>query len=360
MAMTIETIRHRVGAARPVAITIVAIGVGFALIFAWRLMRQPAVSTGASAPISAPLMTVSTENVPQSLEAVGTLEAVRQVTLAAEVPGRVVALSFDAGETVAAGRTLIQLYDAPERADLSAAQARVDFAKHEFDRSQALAPSGSEPVRIYQQRRAELAQARAATEQIEARIAQKAVRAPFAGVIGLRKVNLGQYVNAGDRLATITDLDLLYVNFTVPQQRLGELAVGARVTLVSDAVPGREFIARINAIEPQVGVDTRNVQAQAILDNRDHVLRPGLYGTVRLTLPALSNAITVPTTAIITSPSGDTVLVVRDDVAYSVSVITGARIGDRVVVARGLVAGDRVITAGQLRVQPGVRVAAAR
>lgn len=359
MAITFEGVRRKVSAGGPLAITALAIILGFGIVLGWRMARQPSASSAATPPVPATLITVRAVSVPQSIEAVGTLEAVRQVTLAPEVAGRVIALGFEAGETVRAGQPIVRLYDAPERADLAAAAARVGLAKAQYQRSLALAPSGAEPVQTLQQRKAELAQAEAAQQQIEARIAQKAVRAPFAGVVGLRKVNLGQYVNAGDPLATITDLDRLYVNFTVPQQRLAQVAPGASITLISDALPGLSFAGRINAVEPQVGADTRNIQAQGILDNRQHVLRPGLYGTVRLELAPLPDAITVPTTAIVTSPSGDTVLVVRNGVATSVPVTTGAHIGDSVVVERGLAAGDVVVTAGQLRIQPGARVVAA-
>lgn len=360
MAITFQGLRQKVSAGGPLAITALAIILGFVVILGWRMARQPAAPSDTTPPVPASLTTVRAGTVPQSIEAVGTLEAVRQVTLAPEVAGRVIALGFQAGETARAGQPIVRLYDAPERADLAAAVARVGLAKSQYQRSLALAPSGAEPVQTLQQRKAELAQAEAARQQIEARIAQKTVRAPFAGVIGLRKVNLGQYVNAGDALATITDLDRLYVNFTVPQQRLAQTVPGASITLVSDALPGRSFSGRINAVEPQVGAETRNIQVQAVLDNRQHALRPGLYGTVRLALAPLASAVTVPVTAIVTSPSGDSVLVVRKGVAASVPVTTGAHVGDTIVVTRGLAAGDVVVTAGQLRIQPGARVVAAR
>lgn len=360
MKHVIDNIRRTTAARRPLAVTIVALLVGFAIIFAWRSWRQPDAEAATPPPTAAPMILVRTQTVPQSFEAVGTLEAMRQVTLAAEVPGRVVAIRFAAGDAVGGGRPLVQLYDAPERADLAAAVARARLAQAQYDRSLSLAPSGAEPVQALQQREAELAQARAAVRQIEARIVQKVVRAPFAGQIGLRKVNLGQYVNPGDSLATITDLSRLYVNFTVPQQQLQLLRVGAAVNLTTDAIPNRAFAARINAIEPLVGTDTRNVQVQAILDNPGCSLRPGLYVTARLALPDLVNAVVVPSTAIVTSASGDSILAVRRGVAVAVPVVTGGRIGDQVVVQQGLKAGDTIIVSGQLRVQPGAHVVAAR
>ena len=175
-----------------------------------------------------------------------------------------------------------RLYDAPERADRAAAAARANFARIQLARSSELAPTGAEPREILEQRRAELAQAGAAVSQLDARIAQKRIRAPFAGSIGIRRVNLGQYLNPGDTVATLTDLDQLYVDFNLPQQELGRLSVGQTVRVTSDSWPGRSFTARVNAIEPRIGEDTRNVVVQAVLANPGHVLRPGMYVTCLL------------------------------------------------------------------------------
>lgn len=360
MTIAIENLRQRLRPHKPLVVTVILLVIVFALVFGWRVWRRPAAAVVAPEAVSAQLMTVREQSVPQFLEAVGTLEALRQVTLATEVSGRVVSIQFSAGETVGTGKPLVRLYDAPERADLAAAAAQSRLAQTLYERSLSLAPSGAEPVQTLQQREAELAQARAAVRQIEARLAQKVVRAPFPGLIGLRRVNLGQYVNPGDPLATITDVSRLYVNFTVPQQQLRALEVGASVEFSSDAFPGRTFTARINAIEPIVGSDTRNVQVQAVLDNRERILRPGLYVTARIVLPALERAIAVPATSIITSASGDTVIAVRRGVAVTVPVVAGQRIADQVVVERGLKTGDTIVTAGQLRVQPGARVVAVR
>jgi multidrug efflux system membrane fusion protein len=198
--------------------------------------------------------------------------------------------------------------------------------------------------------------------QLDARIAQKAVRAPFAGDLGVRRVNPGQYVNPGDAIATLTALDPVYVNFTVPQQELAKLKVGGAVQVASDAWQGRVFTARVNAVEPAIGADTRNVWVQAILANPDRALRPGMYVTARLELPPEPDAILAPATAIQTSAAGDSVTLIkgpqaaREGVAQIVPVETGRRIGDRVVVTQGLKSGDVVVTEGQIRLQPGAKV----
>jgi len=347
---------------RPMAFALLAAVLLFGGLYAWRTVRSAAPAGGAPPPVAVSAVRVVPQDAPAALEAVGSLRAVREVMLAPEVAGRVVALRLEAGRTVAAGATLVQLYDAPERADRAAAAARARFADVQLARSVQLAPTGAEPRETLEQRRAEADQAHAAVRQLDARIAQKRIAAPFAGVLGVRRVNLGQYLNPGDVVASLTSLDRLYVDFTLPQQELARIRPGAAVRVTADAWPGRSFTARVNAIEPQIGADTRNVAVQAELANPDHALRPGMAVTAALVLPPERGALIVPATAIVTSASGDSVVVVRAGKAQPVAVTTGRRIGDRVIVGSGLKPGDVVVTEGQLRVQPGaaVRIVAPR
>ncbi len=346
---------------RPLLITALALIAVFAAVFLWRFARLSSAygSSYPAPPTEVAALTVRTESLPQSLEAVGSLEAVNQVALSAEVAGRVTAIRFEAGTRATRGMPLVQLYDAPEQADRAAAHAAAQFAKLQFDRSQELAPTGAESRELLQQRTAELARAQAAVDQLDARITQKTIRAPFDGRVGIRRVNLGQYVNAGDPIATLVSLNPLYVNFTVPQQELVKLAVGGQVTVRTDAFPDKTFTARVNAIAPEVSAETRNVAVQATLQNPDELLRPGLHVSASVELPVRQEAIVVPLTAINTSASGDSVFVVRNGKAEAVPVVAGRRVGTRVVVERGLAAGDVVITSGQIRVQPGAPVAVA-
>lgn len=331
-------------------------------LYAWRAARTAENGPGQMPPVPVATVVVSPADVPAALEAVGSLRAVREVVLAPEVAGRVTAIRFSAGAQVGAGQLLVQLFDAPERADRAAAKAKADFSGLQLARSRELAPSGAEPRELLEQRRAEQAQAHAAVQQIEARIVQKQLRAPFAGTLGVRQVNLGQYLNPGDPVATLTALDSLYVDFAVPQQDFSRLKPGATVDILSDAWPERRFTARVTAIEPQVGKDTRNVMVQATLPNPGAALRPGMYVTARLALPPIAGALVVPTSAIQTSASGDSITRVkmgkggRGGTAEIVPVTTGRRFGDKVVVTSGLKAGDVVVTSGQLRVQPGAPV----
>lgn len=341
---------------RGLAAVLLAIAVLFGGLFAWRHARTAPSPHAAPPPTLVTAVTVQPQQAPRSLESVGSLQAVHQVTLAPEVAGRVTEIRFEGGARVGAGAVLIQLDDRPERADRAAAQARADLAKVQLTRSQKLAPTGFEPRVTTDQRRADFDAAVAAVHQLDARIAQMQVRAPFAGELGLRRVNPGQYLNPGDPVATLTALDTLFVNFTVPQQEFGKLHVGGVVEVVSDAFPDRVFTAKVNAIEPLVGADTRNVSVQAVMANPGQILRPGMYVTARLVLPPQADALVVPATAIQTSASGDSVIVVRGGKASPVPVHAGRRIGEGVVIAEGLKPGDVVVVDGQLRVQPGAPV----
>ncbi|QIG81073.1 efflux RND transporter periplasmic adaptor subunit [Stakelama tenebrarum] len=350
----VETPRRRKA---PLLIAAIVLVLVFGAIFAWRSMRMAGSAAAyAPPPVEVTAMRVKSETLPQALRATGSIEAVRQVVLAPEVPGRIVAIRFTAGQRVGRGAPLVQLFDAPERADRSAAVARLNFAQIQYDRSKELEPTGAEPRALLQQHEAELAQARAAIRQIDARLAQKTVRAPFSGQIGIRQVDLGQYVNAGDAIATLTDLDRVHVNFSVPQQDLSKLEVGGDVSVRSDALPDREFTAKVSAIEPVVAGDTRNIAVQAVMANPGRVLRPGIFVTVGVEQPVRQGAILVPTTAIQTSASGDSVFVVREGKAALVPVTVGSEVGERTVVERGLSAGDIVVTTGQVRLQPGAAV----
>lgn len=351
---------------RQAIIALIALALVFALLFGWRSWRNSPPPQSAPPPTMVVAAIVEPTDVPASLEAVGSLRAVREVMLAPEVAGRVTDIRFAAGSHVTAGTPLVQLYDAPERADRAAAMAQAQFARIQLSRSRELAPTGAEPQQLLQQRQAEYDQAAAAVRQFDARINQKRISAPFSGDIGIRRVNPGQYLNPGDPIATLTSLDQLFVDFTLPQQELARLKIGGTVRLSADAWPGRAFTAKVTTIEPRIGEDSRNIMIQALLPNPDRALRPGMYVTAALDLPPENGALVLPVTAIQTSASGDSVIVVRGGnprkggKAEPVQVTTGRRIGNSVIVTRGLKPGDVVVAEGQLRVQPGADVRVAR
>jgi multidrug efflux system membrane fusion protein len=328
----------------------------------WRTSRAASSGWSGGGPIDVAAMTLKSGPAPVSIDAVGELRAVSQVSVANEIPGRIREIGFESGQRANAGVALVQLDDSTEQANLLAAKASAVFAQQQWQRANELSAVGATSKELLQQRRAERDQAAAQVQQIETRIRKMRVRAPFSGELGLRKVDLGQYVNAGDPIVTLTDLGTLYVNFDVPQRQLERLRVGQRVTVKADALDGSPQQAVIDAIEPQVSNDTRNATVQATLNNKSGVLRPGMYVSVAVALPPEPNALLVPATAVMTSASGNAAAVIRGlsanrtGKAEIVPITTGRRIGDEIVVVDGLKSGDVVITEGQLRIRPGAAV----
>lgn len=350
-----------------VAVAAALVAAGLA---AWRASRPAPPAWTGGAPVDVATITLQPETVPRTLQALGELRAARQVMLPAEVAGRVAAIHFEPGRTVQAGQLLVQLDDATEQADLAAAQAQAAFARQQLARAHALAATGALAQEVLQQRQAEHEQSAARVLQLQARIRQKRIEAPFAGALGLRRIDLGQYLQPGDTAVSLTDLSSLQVNFDLPQQELAHVRVGQSLLLHSGAPDAAPVRARVSAIEPQVGRDTRSLTVQATVPRAADAhqgLRPGMYVTVALELAPEAGALLLPATAVMTSSSGDQALRVRAPSAEGIGqtefvpITLGRRIGDRVVVAQGLAAGDVVVTEGQLRVQAGsaLRVVAA-
>ncbi|MFK3978686.1 efflux RND transporter periplasmic adaptor subunit [Shewanella vesiculosa] len=345
-----------------IVISVILIVFIFFLLFQWRVSRNSHPPMLAAHPISVAAIKIQSHSLSDEIEAIGSLQAVQEVLLSPDTAGRITHIYFEAGQEVEQGSLLLELFDAPEQADLAAAHAKEHFAQLQFKRSQDLATSGAESQELFEHRQAEVEQAVAEVQQIKARIKQKAIQAPFAGQIGIRRVDPGQYLNAGDGIATLTQLDQLFVNFTLPQQDLSKLTDNVLVEVTVDAVPGKVFSAQITTIEPRVNEDTRNIKVQALLPNADRILKSGMYVTVRLVLPAVSDVIALPLTAIQTSASGDSVILVQDvdgqgiGKIVAVPVKSGRQIGENVVVLQGVKSGDIVVTAGQNRLPPGAVV----
>jgi multidrug efflux system membrane fusion protein len=301
-----------------------------------------------------------TASVPQSLPAIGSLWAVRQVTVAAEVSGRVVQLFFDGGQRVKAGDPLVQLYDKPEQGDLANFQAQAKYAQITLTRAKELANRQVGPQANVDQTQAQLDQANANIAKTQALIAQKLIRAPFDGELGVRQVELGQYLSAGATMVTLTDLSTLWVNFTLPEQSRSRLAVGQPIRVKLDAFPDETFEAKVTTVEPQVGADMRAIKAQATMTNRGGRLLPGMFAKVELVLPPMPDVVVVPETALDYTLYGNSVFVVREDEggakdaqgkpvlrAIRTFVKTGDRFDNKVAVVSGLAPGDRVVATGQ-------------
>ncbi|MBV8166424.1 MAG: efflux RND transporter periplasmic adaptor subunit, partial [Alphaproteobacteria bacterium] len=228
-------------------------------------------------PIPVQASTATARDMPRYLNAVGSLYAVHQVMVAPEVGGRVTDIFFQAGASVQAGDPLIQLNDKPEQGDLASFRAQARIAELNLGRSRELASRQFSPQATVDQNQAALDQAKAGIARTQAVIAQKLIRAPFGGQLGIRQTEVGQFLNAGGAVVTLTDLDTLYANFTLPVQSRSQLTVGQSVQIKVDAFPGRSFEAKLTTIEPQVSADTRTIKLQATLANAEHLLMPGMF-----------------------------------------------------------------------------------
>jgi multidrug efflux system membrane fusion protein len=306
---------------------------------------------------------------PRYLDGIGTLTAVREVQVSPEVAGRVEAIAFTAGVSVEAGAALVQLNDAPERADLAAFQASEKLAIANLERTQRLVRRDFATQAKMDENQEALEAARAGIARSQAVIDQKLIKAPFGGQLGLRRVELGQYVGPGDMLVTLTDLDQLYATFTLPEQDRSSVAVGQPVELRADAFAGEVFKGEITAIEPQIDPSTRVMRVQATLPNPGHRLLPGMFVNARVLLAPVPDVVSVPESAVDRTLYGDAVFVVAEDgkdaegrpkqKAVQTFVETGPHFNGRVVIVRGVAPGDVVVASGQLKLQNGARVVVA-
>jgi multidrug efflux system membrane fusion protein len=320
-------------------------------------MKPPAVNVS--------VVEVKSEVIPNLLTTIGDLAAVHQVDVSADVSGRVTDILFTAGATVKKGAPLVQLFDAPDQADLLSFKAQTLNAQLALDRAKALLAKSFGPQATVDQAQAAFDQASAGVSRTEAVISQKLVRAPFDGHLGVRRVEVGQYLSAGTLIVTLTDLSQVYANITVTEKDRAIIAVGQEVDIMVDAYPGRTFKGKITTIEPQISSDTRNVRVQATLDNPDGVLKPGMFATVSVVLPSKPAQVTLPETAVDYTLYGDSVFLVKETKgddgkvalnAERVPVTTGTRVHGRVAITKGLKPGDRVVAVGQLKLQSGAAI----
>src|SRR5271169_6070492 len=332
--------------------------------------RQQAMATyfanNRPPPAQISAVEVEIETVPRFATGIGSVTAVHQVTINPEVGGRVTKIFFEPGATVKAGDPLVQLNDAPDRGDLANYQAQARFAEITLQHSSELAKHQYEARETVDQKQSQLEEARAQIVKTEALIEQKLIRAPFSGQLGVRQIEVGQYLTPGAPIVTLTDLSTLYVNFTLPGRQRPEIKVGQQVAVRSDAFPGRTFDAKITTIEPQISADTRTMMVQATMQNPDDALLPGMFIDAQVVLPPQPDMLVLPATAVEYTLYGDSVFVIRDDgkdangepilKAVRTPVKTGARWADNVAILDGLKRGERVVAAGQVKVQSGAPV----
>jgi membrane fusion protein (multidrug efflux system) len=312
-----------------------------------------------------PAVTVSTARVAKekwdvTLTSVGTVEAQMGTEVTTEASGIVDAIEFESGDSVKAGEVLVTLDRSTDNAELAALAAAGELAELELGRARNLKTSSAVAEAEVDRRIATASSAKAQVEAQRARIAQKVIRAPFAGELGIRKVDLGDHLAPGTGIVTLQSLDPILVNFKLPQQQLGDVRVGQAVKLAVEAFGGREFEGTITAIEPRIDTATRNFEAQATLANPEKLLRPGMFAQVQIQLGATEEVTVVPQTAVSFNPYGDSVwAVVAGEQGLSVErklVQLGRRRGDLVQVVGGIAPGDEVATSGLLKLRNGAPV----
>ncbi len=316
-------------------------------------------------PVTVSAAEAKSEVIPNLLRAVGELAAVHQVNVTSDVSGRITDILFTAGARVTKGTPLVQLFDKPDQGDLASFKAQAKVAELSLDRAKQLASRQFGPQATVDQAQAAYDQANAGIAKTEAIISQKLVRAPFDGVLGVRHVEVGQFLTAGTQIVSLTDLATLFANFTVTEKDSGKLAVGQVVRVEVDAYPGKTFDGKITTIEPQISTDTRNIRVQATIQNPEGILKPGMFATTTVVLPEKPAVVTVPETAVEYTLYGDSVYLIKEKkeedgktslTAERTFVRTGDRVNGRAVITKGVQAGDKVVAVGQLKLQSGAAV----
>ena len=300
-----------------------------------------------------------------TLKAVGTLTAENGVTMSAEVAGTVARIAFESGAKVEAGTLLAQLDVRVEEAQLKAVEARADLARINVERIRELRSRDTLAQAELDTGEAQVKQASAEVEAIKAAIEKKTFRAPFAGTLGIRKVNVGQYVNAGQAIVELQTLDPIHVDFTLPQRNVAEIAVGQEVAVTTDGARDAVFAGKVTSLDPRVDPTTRNVRVRATLANTGERLRPGMFANVEVLLPAGAPVVVIPSSAVLFAPYGDSVFVIErtkgEDGKEATkvrqqTVRLGATRGDFVAVLSGLNPGEEIVSTGAFKLRNGATV----
>jgi len=353
---------------RMIVMLVVTLAIVAALGFVKFKQIESAIAQGAAyqpPPEAVTTIVAAREEWPSTLTAIGTVAAVRGVTVSADLPGVVDRIAFESGLPVREGDVLAVLDTRQERAQLAAAEAQRDLARVNFDRMEGLLNERVVSRAEFDRATADERQGKARVGEITAMIERKTIRAPFAGVLGIRHVNLGQYLSGGDALVTLQTLNPVYVNFGVPQQAMAQVRAGRAVRVTTDDRDKVDLAGRITAIDSVVDESTRNVQAQATLANVAGRLRPGMFVQTEVTVGSPSAVIALPASAISYTPYGNSVFVVSDLKDQRGKIYRGVRQqfvklgasrGDQIAVVSGVKAGDEVVTSGVFKLRNGAAV----
>jgi membrane fusion protein, multidrug efflux system len=351
-------------------IMLIAVAVVFGGIFGFQafkaMMIKKFMSSMAQPPQTVTALKAANSPWQPNLEAVGSLRAVKGADLSLEVSGVVDTISFNSGDDVNEGTVLLKLRSDDDQAKLVSLQATADLNQITYDRDQKQFKLQAVSQATIDTDAANLKNAQAQAAQQQAILDKKTLKAPFTGHLGIRAVDLGQYLGAGTVIVTLQALDPIFVDFFVPQQSIDQLKLGQQVAVKIDAFKDQTFPGEVSAINPKVDASTRNVQVRATLKNADHKLIPGMYATIGISTGAPQNYVTLPQTAITYNPYGDTVYIVDEKgkdaggkpqlVARQNFVTPGATRGDQVAILKGVNEGEMVVTSGQIKLHNGSTV----
>ena len=302
---------------------------------------------------------------PATMTVIGTMEAVHGVTVSADLPGTVERIDFESGQSVHVGDVLVELDTRQERAQLASLEAQRDLAKVNFGRMQQLVDEGVISRAEYDQASSQKKATEANVAEVKATIERKTIRAPFSGILGIRQVNLGQYLPAGQAIVPLQALNPIYVDFGVPQQTVSQALVGRSLRVTKEDLPSAAYSGRVTAVDSVVNEATRNVQVQATLANAEGKLRPGMFVQVDLALGTPRSVIALPASSINYAPYGDSVYVITDLKDPSGKAYRGVQQrfvklegshGDQVAVIEGVNPGDEVVTSGVFKLRNGAAV----
>jgi membrane fusion protein, multidrug efflux system len=318
-------------------------------------------------PVTVTSAVVKEENWSPVLPAIGSVSAVQGAIVATELGGVVSEIKFENGGVAKKGDVIVKLDASQEEALLRSAEAEAELARTDLERAQGLASQKVVSKAELDAAESKFRRLTAIADQMRSNIRKKTLVAPFDGQLGIRQVNVGQMINAGQQVVPLTALDPVYVDFALPQQHLAQLAQGLEVRVRSDAAPGREFKGRLTAINSMVDPVTRNVSVQATLENPDHALRPGMFAKTEVELPEKRPVLVIPGSAVSYAPFGDSVFVIEkkkdektgkeSEVIRQQFVRVGEARGDFVSITNGLKAGETVVGTGVFKLRNGMSVA---
>jgi membrane fusion protein (multidrug efflux system) len=348
---------------------LLAVGIFFGGVFGWKTwsgyQMKTFMQSQAMPPVTVSAASATSETWSPVIPSIGTLRASQGVDITAREAGIITELKFESGTDVAAGDLLAQQYIDDEQAHLDALQADVELAELNLERAAELIEKNLSAQFEYDTRKADRDRAIAQARNVRLIIEKKSIRAPFAGRIGIRQVDLGEYVEPGDPIVRLEALDKILVDFNVSQRSIGQVSVGQPLRIRVDAYPGREFGGTVSAISPQVRSQTRQAQLEGIIDNETELLLPGMFVLVAVDLLATDQIVTLPQSTIAYSPYGDSVFIIEEStndqgetqlVAQTRFVQTGDTRGDQVAILSGISIGEQVVTAGQIKLRNGSRV----